>query len=148
MAVTLTAGITSSNYSATNQTLIASSTVGASATATGYLGGLDRFTSAELLLSVTAASGTLPTFNLYIQKLLADNATYTDLISFPQIITTGKSAVTVISQVAAPYTPATNTLAAGSVLAAHMGSIWQVQWVIGGSGSPSFTFALFGNFYE
>lgn len=139
-----------SNYSAKNQPLFDAVTTSAAATTiiTGTLPGLDRFTSCELFLVVTATSGTLPTLDLYVQKLCADGATFTDLVHFGQYTTVNVNAcASLISQTANPYTATNATLANNTVKTDHIGNTWQIKYVVGGT-TPVFTFQLWGNFYE
>jgi len=116
-----------------------SSTGNGSNTAATILG-IDGFTSAEIELNVTAASGTL---DVYIQKLMPDGA-WTDLIHFTQVSTISKQICTLISQTSSPYAPTDATLAAGTVKPDHIGNTWRAKWVITGT---SFTFTVLGNFY-
>lgn len=136
----------SANYSADAVILVPSIVQTTSSTGNGTntaatLPGIDRFTSAEIELNVTAASGTL---DLYIQKQLPDGA-WTDLIHFTQATTISKQICTIISQTSAPYAPTDATLAAGTVKTDHIGNTWRAKWVITGT---SFTFTVLGNFYE
>jgi hypothetical protein len=135
----------SGQYSSINQILVPSIVQTASSTGNGTntaatIPGIDQFTSAEVELNVTAASGTL---DVYIQKQLADGA-WTDLIHFTQATGTGKQICTLISQTSSPYAPTDATLAAGTVKPDHMGNTWRAKWVITGT---SFTFTVLGNFY-
>ncbi len=142
--------IPSSNYSAKNIALFDAITTSASGTTTltGTLTGLDRYTSVELFLSVTATSGTTPTLDLYIQKMCADGVSFNDLVHFGQYTTvTTLSTATLISQIAAPYTIANAALGAGLVRADHIGHTWQIKYVLGGT-TPVYTFQLWGSFYE
>lgn len=108
--------------------------------------GVDHYTSADIFLTVTAASGTSPTLNVYIQKLSPDGSTWQDVASCAQAVTTGNQSFTAISNSTAPFTPTDATLAAASLKLAQMGNTWRVKWVIGGT-NPSFTFAVYGDFF-
>jgi len=139
-----------SNYSARSIPLFDAITTSASGTTviTGTLPGIDRFTSCELFLVVTATSGTNPTLDVYVQKLCADGVTFTDLVHFGQYTTVSINACSsLISQTANPYTATNATLAANTVKQDHIGNTWQIKYVVGGT-SPVFTFQLFGSFYE
>lgn len=114
---------------------------------TGTFPGLDNYTSVELFLVVTATSGTNPTLDVYIQKLCADGATFTDLVHFGQYTTASVNAcASLISQTANPYTATDATLAANTVKQDHIGNTWRIKYVVGGT-TPVYTFQLFGNFY-
>lgn len=146
--------VISTMYGVRNQVLFSGSVVTASTTGDGtntavVIPGIDRITSALLYLSTGTGTGTSPTLNVYVQTLLPDGLTWTDLVSFTQATTSATTQVaSIITQVAAPYTKTDASLAAASLKATHMGSTWRVKIVIGGS-SPSYaTISLTGNFYE
>lgn len=142
--------IRSANYACINTPLFDAITTSAAATTTitGTLPGVDRFTSVELFLTVTATSGTNPTLDVYVQKLCADNATYTDLVHFGQFTNANATQTcSLISQLAAPYATTDATLGAGLVKADHIGNTWRIKYVTSGT-SPVYTFQLSANFYE
>jgi len=114
----------------------------------------DGYTRARFLLDVTAATGTTPTLNVYVQNeikppIAADviidaptgTAFYNDFISFSQATATGRWFASVVeaSNFAAAAQDA--ALAAGTVRSGPLGSYWRVKWVVGGT-SPSFTFSV------
>jgi hypothetical protein len=136
------------NFSAKQIPLFDAITTAAAATTfiSGTLPGVDRFTSVELFLTVTATSGTTPTLDLYVQKLCADGATWTDLVHFGQFTTSSVTQTcSLISQVAVPYATTDGTL--GTVKTDHIGNTWRIKYVTGGT-TPVYTFQLFGSFYE
>ncbi len=142
--------IKSSNYSAKNLPLFDAVTTSTNATTTitGTLVGVDRFTSVELFLTVTATSGTNPTLDLYVQKLCADGTTWTDLAHFGQFTNSNATQTcTLISQLSNPYATTDASLSAGTVKADHIGNTWRIKYVTGGT-NPVYTFQLYGNFYE
>ena len=59
--------------------------------------GLSTLSQATLFLNVTAASGTSPTLDVYVQKKLADAATYQDIAHFSQITGTAKRVMHMIT---------------------------------------------------
>ena len=135
-----------------NQTLFSGTTVTASTTGDGTNTGatipVDTFTSCLLYLTTGTGTGTSPTLNVYLQTLLPDNTTWTDLIAFTQATTAATTQVaTVVSQIAAPYTKTDAALAAGSLKATHMGSMWRVKVVIGGTNPSYATIKLYGSFF-
>jgi hypothetical protein len=137
-----------SNWSARNLPLFDPITTAAAATTviSGTLPGVDRFTSVELFLTVTATSGTTPTLDLYVQKLCADGATWTDLVHFGQFTTVSATqTASLISQVAAPY--ATTDASLSTLKTDHIGNTWRIKYVTGGT-TPVYTFQLWANFYE
>jgi hypothetical protein len=112
----------------------------------GQWTGVGQYSSADVFLKVTAASGTTPTLNVYIQKLSPDGLTWQDIASVTQATTTGNQSFTAVSSSQAPFTPTDATLTQTTLKLAHMGSIWRCKWVIGGT-NPSFTFEIWGTFY-
>ena len=125
------------------QTLLASSTQTASGTAAGHLP-VEGFTQAVLQLAVTAASGTTPTLDLYLQLRLPDGATYTDLAHFTQATSTGNWYVSMVTGSNAAAAAQDAALAAGSVASLNFLGNWRLKWVIGGT-NPSFTFAVYSS---
>lgn len=120
---------------------------GSGGTATsGQWTGVDNYSSADIFLTCTARSGTAPTLNVYIQKLSPDGSTWQDIASCTQVTATGNQSFTTISSSQVPFTPTDATLTQTTMKLAQMGSTWRLKWVLGGS-SPSFTFAVYGNFY-
>lgn len=128
-----------------DRTLLASTTQTTSDVAAGYLP-VQGFTQAVLQLSVTAASGTSPTLDLYLQKRLPDGATYTDLAHFTQATTTGNWYVSMVTGANAAAAAQDAALAAASVASIDFQGAWRLKWVIGGT-SPSFTFAVYCSLY-
>jgi hypothetical protein len=72
-------------------------------------------------LEVTAASGTSPTLNVSVQESVDGGATYTNKASFAQKTGAGSETITV----SPPHR-----------------DYMRINWTIGGSGSPSFTFSV------
>lgn len=129
-------GINPKNVTLFSATSLAASTTG-NGTDTGWIEHVSRFTSAQLYLKCGTVTGTSPTLNVYIQTLMPDNATWTDLVSFTQITSSNASiTASVISAEIAPYATTDATLAAG-VKATHMGAKWRVKLVVGGT-NPAF----------
>lgn len=116
------------------------------------------FMGCILHLNVSAASGTSPTFNVFVQDVLQP-ASATDTILNPP---TNNTAVQVFDDFAA-FTQATaagdwlirnyalgtsignaksdGSLAAGTVRPGPVGMYWRVRWVIAGT-TPSFTWSI------
>lgn len=117
------------------------------ATTTGAgLVGSDSFSAASFFLNVTAATGTSPTLDVYIQKLLPDRTTWCDIAHFAQLTGSAARSIDMVSVANAVYTPALRTLAAGSAISGDIGSTLRYDAVIGGT-NPSFTFTLDGELY-
>jgi hypothetical protein len=96
-------------------------------------------------LSVTAASGTSPTLDVYFQQSLDGGSTWVDVAHYPQVTGTltnphylslAAGAANAISSGVGDATIAANSLGTSLV-----SNVWRVKWVIGGT-SPSFTFAV------
>lgn len=119
-----------------------------SSSTSNSLPGADSFSGAEFTLLVTAASGTSPTLNVYIQTLLPDGATWADICAFQQV-TTGTGVWTWPFIPGMPTAPITKTDAALTVNTANtclLGSTLRVKYVIGGT-SPSYTFQVAARLY-
>jgi hypothetical protein len=145
--MTFTVGkIPVSGISSKQVTLVASNVITATATGTGTLIGLDCFSIADLQLLISAASGTSPTLDVYVQKLLPDGTTYDDLIHFTQATAAASYVATAVVGNQAVHTAATRSLGAGLVRSSTFGNTWRIDAVVGGT-NPSFTFALYGDFY-
>jgi putative transposon-encoded protein len=83
---------------------------------------VDNYSAAELILKVTAVSGTTPTLDIYIEGKFENTGDYKTLASQTGITTTGVWFFT-ISQLVFRYI--------------------RIRWVVGGT-SPSFTFTVAG----
>lgn len=97
------------------------------------------FYSCTVALRVTAASGTTPTLNTYLQDS-GDNIGFNDRLSFPQAVTTG-TFLGAVSGGIGGITPAATTdgtLAAGSKLDGPLSSYARIKFIVGGT-TPSFT---------
>jgi hypothetical protein len=136
-------------------TLLKSTTVsGTGTTADGNSLDVSGYTSAILVLNVTAQSGTSPTLDVYVQQELpiVSNSTWgqvpdgtsawDDFAHFTQVAgATGTWVARVVggSNVAAAQKDA--SLSAGSVANGPIGSNWRVKYVLAGT-TPSFTFSV------
>jgi hypothetical protein len=136
-----------------NATLLASAartTTGNNQTATQTAQqGIGPFRWASIMLNATAASGSSPTLNVRIQLLLPDDSTWMDFVSFPQLTSTGTRVAIKSFPTAADdsiVTPGSGALTANTEIAVPLGGEWAAHWTIGGS-SPSFTFAIFVDFF-
>jgi hypothetical protein len=147
MAFTVGSITVAPSGSATRQTLVASNTITSTTTGTGNIIGLDAFSIADIQLSVTAASGTTPTLDVYVQKLLPDGVTWDDIIHFTQATAAANYMATMTVGGGGVHTAATRSLAAGTVRAnCTFGNTWRVDVVVGGT-NPSFTWLLVGDLY-
>lgn len=126
--------------------LMPSTTITSTTTSTGTLIGIDTFSVAELMLKVGTVSGTSPTLDVYIQKLLPDGSTWDDLIHFTQATGTANYVATAVVGNAGVHTQAVRSLAASTVQTTTLGNTWRIDAVVGGS-TPSFVFQVFGDFY-
>ena len=103
--------------------------------------GIAAISQATLYLKVTATSGTTPTFDLFVQKLLADGATYQDIAHFAQATGTGNQVMHMVTGGSKVEAQQVNTLAASTVNAVPFGSTWRLSALVGGT-TPSFTFSV------
>lgn len=107
------------------------------------IGTLD-FEKITIVIPVTAASGTTPTLDIYIQQSLDGGTTFTDMAHLPQVtaavtnpyhVSLAHGGGSVISAGVGDATIAANTIGGGII-----SRFIKVKWVIGGT-TPSFTFA-------
>lgn len=107
----------------------------------------ETYGSADILLDVTAASGTSPTLDVYVEKLLPDRTTWQNIAHFAQATGTGKQLFSLVGQAPDFPTVQSQAIAASTVVTTLIGSILRLSWVIAGT-SPSFTFSLTGDFFD
>ena len=132
--------------SAVNQTILSSAARTSSDTAGPWI--VDYYSSAEITVAVTTCSGTL---NVYVQKLLADNATYGDIASFSQyttatFTTSGTKTLNFVNGGNTLITETDAALTANTVLTTNFGQKWRVKYVFGTNGAA--TFAVYGSFFK
>lgn len=132
------------SLSAINQTIVPSALYTADDTAGPFP--VDFFSSAEITVAVATCSGTL---NVYVQKLLADNATYDDVAAFAQwttgtFTTTGTYTLSFVNGGNTLNQQKDGALTANSVLTVHFGSYWRIKYDLGSAATA--TFAVYGNF--
>jgi len=127
------------------QTLLTSSARTTSSNS-GALTSYGSFKTMLLELNVTAASGTTPTLDVYIDTS-ADSTNFINIAHFTQLITTGRRAIQISDDAAGAAVDFDSTadLAAGVVKQGAWGSTLRVRWVITGT-TPSFTFSVIGTF--
>jgi hypothetical protein len=121
-------------------TWINGATVTASDQTVGLVG-VEAFVQATIFLNVTAASGTSPTLDVYLQKLLPDKLTWHDIAHFTQATGTGKRVMSIVSGGNKEEAQQTGALAAATVNSVAIGSKWRISAVVAGT-NPSFTFSL------
>jgi hypothetical protein len=96
-------------------------------------------------LSVTAASGTSPTLDVYFQQSLDGGSTWVDVARFPQVTGALSNPHYLSLSVGADNRIASSvgdgTISANSIGTSLVSNVWRVRWNIGGT-SPSFTFAV------
>lgn len=120
----------------------------------------------KYILNITAASGTSPTLNVFVQDKLGQpaaadlsgnfptgTAVYDDILAYTQMTTTGKTQVARL--VTGPLAPSANAsvvtsadypiltgaLTAGNARVGPATGLQRVAWNVGGT-SPSFTFTV------
>jgi hypothetical protein len=96
-------------------------------------------------LSVSAASGTSPTLDVYFQQSLDGGTTFVDVAHYPQVTGTLTNPHYLNLSVGADNSIKSGvgdgTITANSLGASLVSNVWRVKWVIGGT-DPSFTFAI------
>ena len=112
-----------------------------------------------LHLNVTAASGTSPTLNVYVQDQLvpavstdvalnppSGTALYADFASFLQMTAAGDTTLRIWNGGTSAGVAVTDgTLTAGTVNVGPVGLKWRIKWVLTAT-TPSFTWSLVGHF--
>ncbi|GIW67880.1 MAG: hypothetical protein KatS3mg096_748 [Candidatus Parcubacteria bacterium] len=96
-------------------------------------------------LSVSAASGTSPTLDVYFQQSLDGGQTFVDVAHFLQVTAALTNPHYLNLAVGANNSISSGvgdgTIAANSLGTSLVSNVWRIKWVIGGT-SPSFTFAV------
>lgn len=105
---------------------------------------VDYYNAAEILLDVTALTGTSSTLDVYIQRLRPDDTTWDAIAQFTQI-TTSTSAQELDFVTGGNLLHSTTSIAAGTIRTVNFGSNWRILWEVGGSQTTA-TFAVYGNF--
>ena len=132
--------------SALLQTLYPSTTLTVTTSGNKFIG-VERYTTALFFLVAATVTGTSPTYDVYIQRLLPDNTTWQDIIHFTQVTTTSNQIahfVTGASSIAAVQTAA---LAAATTKAISLGGAIRAHVVVGGT-NPSASIAVYADFLE
>ena len=137
----------------TNATMVQPSTDGSSRfawvlaqtlTATDATVGLVGFASvsqATIYAKTATVTGTSPTLDLYIHKLLPDLATWQDIAHFTQITSATGRVMSMVTGGNKEETQQTNTLAAATINSVAFGSTWRLSAVVGGT-TPSFVLSV------
>lgn len=119
---------------------------GTSPGASGLVG-VEAFTSATILLDCTVATGTSPTLDVYIQKLLPDAATWVDLVHFTQVTSATKRWIDLVAgNMTGDIAVSDAALTVATALVSLLGSVWRCKYVIAGT-NPSFTFSVAVEFF-
>ena len=111
-----------------------------------------RFTAAKIRLRVSAASGTSPTLNVFIQDGMRDIETgdiegtdvggsyvWDDFAAFTQMTAAGNNYIRVVGGGNVVHAGSDSALSAASVRNGPIGDVWRIDWNIAGT-NPSFTF--------
>lgn len=86
------------------------------------------------------------TLNIYLQTQLADGINYTDFAAFSQVSGIARKVMSFVGGGNTEYAATDGTLAAGTMRNHLLGRNIRAKFTIGGT-NPSFTFALYGDFY-
>lgn len=111
----------------------------------------DGYTRIQVVLNITAKSGTSPTLNVYLQNAIrfaastdtvgalpTGTVTWNDLVSFAQATNTGTQYASFIESTGFVAAAQDGALTAGTIRAGVIGNRLRVKFATGGS-SPSFT---------
>lgn len=128
--------IATSIWSARDTAYIASAAKVASFS--GLAIGVDRYSAIKVAILITAVSGTSPTLNVYLQTLLGDDVTWSDIASLTQLTATGNRVLDFINGGNSEYASVDGSLAAGTIRNALLGRWVRLKFVIAGT-NPSFT---------
>lgn len=119
----------------------------------------DQYVGAIIMLDVTAAGGTSPTLIARIQQgirpigtatVIGDatndtdaNIVWDDYAAFASVSATGKRFIRIAARGSSSLESASSAgaLAAGTIRAGALGSLWRAQYTLGGT-NPSFTFSV------
>lgn len=116
---------------------------------------IQAFQAAIVSVNVSAATGTSPTIDVYVQNKLGQAAStdlsggfptgaaiYDDILHFAQMTTTGTRVFRIATAGGNQETAQQlNALAAASAKTGPLGGMWRVSYVVGGT-SPSVTFSV------
>ena len=112
----------------------------------GALTGYGSFRSGIIQVDVTAASGTTPTLDVYIDTT-TDGTTWINMAHLTQLTAVARRSIQISENTSGATADfdATADLAAATVRQGPWGSTIRVRWVITGT-TPSFTFVVTGTF--
>lgn len=96
------------------------------------------YTQVTLYWDITLVSGTSPTMNIRIQKLLPDSTTWQDIASLAQVTGTAKKVLHMVSGGNLQEAQQSESLAAATVNSVPFGAWWRISYVTGGT-NPTFT---------
>jgi len=142
MAITTNATLAvPSTGSSTNFTWVNAQVLTSSAQTVGLVGfaGISQVT---IYAKTTSVTGTSPTLDLYIQKLLADGLTWQDIAHFSQITSATGRVISMVTGGNKEEAQQSAALAAATVNAVAFGGTWRLNAVIAGT-SPSFTLSVY-----
>lgn len=116
-----------------NMTCFASQTLASGTTNSSTIVGLEAYTSADFLFKLTAVTGTSPTFDVYIQTLLPDNATWCDVIHLAQFTAAANKGWHHVAGASAALTIQTGALTVNTAAPLWLGGSVRVSVVVGGT---------------
>lgn len=128
---------------------LVNATVTASGTSSGYEVGTGRYKGATFNVKVSNVTGTTPTCDVYIQKLLPSGS-YMDICAFAQLTAAAERTMEVENKGGSGsshgLTPTDGTLTADTALECHMGDKLRCKYTIGGT-NPSFDLEVYAEFW-
>lgn len=137
--------ITTAALAALNQTIFTSATLTTTTNGDAIVGA-EAYTSCLISATASTVTGTSPTFDVYIQTLLPDNATWNDTCHLAQLTTAATKAYWQVPGAAGAVTVQTGALAAGTAVSNWLGGKFRVRVVVGGT-NPSAVIVVNASFF-
>lgn len=131
----------SSRVTLLNQTVTANPTTGEACP------GVDFFSAVNIIIKASSVTGTSPTFDVYLQQLLPDLATWTDIAASAQINTTANIVVSVVSAGSSTFAVTDTTLAAGTIKTIIFSRAHRIKIKTGGT-NPSALFNIVAEYVQ
>lgn len=101
---------------------------------------VQTLTQMTIQVTTSAVSGTSPTLDVYVQKLLPDGSTWQDIAAFTQFTGNATRVMHLVSGGNLEEAASEAALTAGTTNSVPFGRWWRLKFKIGGT-NPSFTIA-------
>ena len=99
------------------------------------------------MVSANAGTGGSNSFTLYVQKRLADAATYDDIAAIQVTGSTGTKVLSFLNGGDTINTQGSASLAANTVITVAIAGWWRLLWAVGSVGNTT-TFSVYGTFRQ